>query len=47
MAECREKADAAMREGKPTNWKAAAVIVALWIATALLVVVVLARTLGH
>ena len=43
MAECRERADAAMREGKPTNWKAAAPIVSLWIIMALLVVAVMVR----
>jgi len=43
MTECREKAEAAMSEGKPTNWKAAAVIVALWVLLAILTVVVIAR----
>ena len=44
MAECRQKADAVMREGKPTNWKAAAAIVTLWVVMALLVIVVMVRT---
>jgi len=44
MVECRQKAEAAMREGKPTNWKAAAAIVTLWAIMALLVMVVMART---
>ena len=43
MAECREKAEAAMREGKPTNWRAAAAIVTLWVLTALLVIAVIVR----
>ena len=43
MAECRERADAAMREGKPTNWKAAAAIITVWVLLALLVIVVLLR----
>ena len=43
MAECREKAEAAMSDGEPTNWKAAAVIVALWVLLAILTVVVIAR----
>ena len=43
IAECREKAEAAMREGKPTNWKAAAAIVTLWVLTALLVIAVMVR----
>ncbi|MGB9300645.1 MAG: YkvA family protein [Anaerolineae bacterium] len=44
MAECRQKAEAAIREGKPTNWKAAAAIVTLWVMMALLVIVVVVRT---
>jgi uncharacterized membrane protein YkvA (DUF1232 family) len=43
MAECREQADAVMREGKPTNWKAAAAIVAVWVLMALLVIAVTVR----
>src|SRR3990172_10843934 len=30
MAECRERAQVAMSEGRPTNWLAAAVIIAVW-----------------
>jgi uncharacterized membrane protein YkvA (DUF1232 family) len=45
MDECREKARTAMSEGKPTNWKVAAVIVAVWVLLALLVIVVMARLL--
>jgi uncharacterized membrane protein YkvA (DUF1232 family) len=45
MAECRQKAESAMREGKPTNWKAAAAIITVWVILALLVVVVMGRTL--
>ena len=44
MAECRQRAEAAMSEGKPTNWKAAAAIVTLWVILALLVIVVIMRT---
>ncbi|MCJ7619603.1 MAG: YkvA family protein [Anaerolineae bacterium] len=43
MVECRQRAEAAMREGKPTNWKAAAVIVTLWVILASLVIVVVVR----
>lgn len=43
MAECRQRAEAAMSEGKPTNWKAAAVIVTLWAIMASLVIVVMVR----
>jgi uncharacterized membrane protein YkvA (DUF1232 family) len=35
MAECREKAAVAMASGKPTNWIAAGIIVAIWILLAL------------
>ena len=47
MAECRERADVAMREGEPTNWKAAAAIIILWVLLALVVIVVLLRTVWH
>ncbi len=43
MEECRQKAEAAMQEGKPANWKAAAAIVALWLIMALLAIVVIVR----
>jgi uncharacterized membrane protein YkvA (DUF1232 family) len=45
MAECRDKAQAAMSEGKPTNWVAAAVIVAIWLFLAVLVIVVIVRAI--
>jgi len=32
MAECREKAQEALAQGKPTNWVAAAAIIAIWLA---------------
>ena len=41
MADCRARA--AEMEGKPTNWAAAAVIVAIWIGLAVLGVVLAAR----
>ena len=41
MAECRARAAAV--EGKPTNWGAAAVIVAIWIGLAVLGVVLVVR----
>lgn len=46
MAECREKAREIMREGRPTNWIAAGVIVAIWLllaAAALLLVLRMMR----
>lgn len=38
IAECREKAEAAKSQRKPTNWIAAGVIVALWLLLSILVV---------
>jgi hypothetical protein len=31
MVECRAEADTVMRKGKPVNWIAAAIIVAIWL----------------
>jgi uncharacterized membrane protein YkvA (DUF1232 family) len=45
MAECRERAEAATREGRPTNWKAAGAVIAMWVLLALLVVAVMVRML--
>jgi hypothetical protein len=36
MTECRGQAQAAMQEGKPVNWFAAAVIILVWLALAAL-----------
>jgi len=44
LAECREKAQAAMSQGKPTNWTAAAVIMAIWLLLAVLAVILIVRT---
>jgi uncharacterized membrane protein YkvA (DUF1232 family) len=46
MAECRERAETAMSEGKPTNWKAAAVIVTVWVLLAALAIAIVMRTLS-
>jgi len=45
MAECREKAAMAMAGGKPKNWIAAGVIVAIWILLALAAVALMYRLL--
>jgi uncharacterized membrane protein YkvA (DUF1232 family) len=45
LAECREKAQAAMNDGKPTNWAAAAVIVAIWLLLAAAAVVFIMQTM--
>jgi uncharacterized membrane protein YkvA (DUF1232 family) len=47
LAESREKAEAAMRNGKPLNRVAAVVIVILWILLTVLSVVLLARVFGR
>ena len=47
MAECRQRARDAAREGRPTNWLAAAMIVLVWLALAALGVWLLARALGR
>jgi uncharacterized membrane protein YkvA (DUF1232 family) len=43
MTECRDKAHAAMSQSRPTNWVAAAVIVAIWLFLAVLVIVVIVQ----
>jgi len=45
MAECRDKAQLAMSQGKPTNWTAATVIVAIWLLLAALTVVIVVRVI--
>src|SRR5438128_3807506 len=36
LDECRARADEVMAQGKPTNWAAAAVIIAIWLLLAIL-----------
>ena len=43
LAECRERAEEIIRQGKPVSWTAAAVIIGLWIAAAALTVWALVR----
>ncbi len=43
MAECRQKAQGATAQGKPVNWAAAAVVIAIWLALAALGTVVVIR----
>lgn len=45
LAECREQAEAAMNDGKPTNWIAAVVIVTIWLLLGILTVVWVGRIL--
>ena len=43
MADCRVRAAEALREGRPTNWAAAAAIITIWIALSALAIVVAIR----
>jgi hypothetical protein len=45
LAECREKAEAAMGQGKPTSRIAALVIVAIWLSLGIVAVVWIGRIL--
>ncbi len=47
MADCRARADEALAAGKPVNWIAAGVIIAVWIALAAGAVVIAVRTFGR
>ncbi len=47
MAECRQRAAETLREGRPTNWLAAGVIIAIWIVLAALAVALALRLLSH
>jgi uncharacterized membrane protein YkvA (DUF1232 family) len=44
LSECREEAQAAMSQGKPTNWTAAGVIIAIWLLLAVLAIILIIRT---
>ncbi|HYO48299.1 MAG TPA: YkvA family protein [Chloroflexia bacterium] len=46
LAECREKSRAAMQSGKPVNWIAAGVIIAIWLLLAVLAVILVLRLFG-
>ena len=43
MDECRERARLAMKQGRPTNWAAAVVIIAIWLLAAIAVAVAACR----
>jgi len=45
LAECRDKAQSAMSQGKPTNWAAATIIVTIWLLLAALAIVVIVRAI--
>lgn len=46
MAECREKAQAALDEGKPTHWVAAGIIVIIWLFLAALIMIIMLRVMA-
>jgi uncharacterized membrane protein YkvA (DUF1232 family) len=43
MADCRTKAEEAVRNGRPTNWAAAGFVVAIWLLLAALALMLVAR----
>jgi uncharacterized membrane protein YkvA (DUF1232 family) len=43
LDECREQARLTMKEGNPTNWAAAAAVIAIWLATAVAIIYALTR----
>jgi uncharacterized membrane protein YkvA (DUF1232 family) len=45
LAECRDKAQATLEQDRPTNWVAAAVIVAIWLLLAALMVSLIAHAI--
>ncbi len=47
LAESRMKAQAAAEEGRPANWVAAGVIIAIWVLLAVLAVRLVVRVLGY
>ena len=47
LHDCRLQAREALKDGKPTNWIAAGVIVAIWILLAAIAFLLVSRALGH
>ncbi|MGH2593333.1 MAG: YkvA family protein [Anaerolineae bacterium] len=47
MAEYREKAQVVMSQGNPTNWVAAAIIVAIWLLLATLVIILITQIVNQ
>ena len=45
LAECREKAETAVDQGKPTNWIAAVFVVSIWFTLGILAVIWMGRIL--
>ncbi len=47
LSECRVKAQERLKQGKPTNWIAAGVIVAIWLLLAALALLLVTRSIGY
>ena len=47
MAECRQRAQEIIAEGRPTNWVAAGVIVAIWIVLLVLAILAVMRAVNR
>ncbi len=45
MSECRKRAEGEKSQGKPTNWVAAGIIVAIWLLLGILAMLWLVRML--
>ena len=45
MADCRAKAEEAMHDGRPTNWVAAGIVIAIWLLLAALALMLVTRAL--
>ena len=43
MAECRARSQTAMAEGKPVNWVAAGIIIAIWLMVAATLIIAMVR----
>jgi uncharacterized membrane protein YkvA (DUF1232 family) len=46
LDECWERAQATMSQGKPTNWVAAGVVIAIWLLLAALAILLVARMIA-
>jgi len=47
LAECRDRAQTELAEGRPTNRVAAAIVIAIWLLVAVVVVIVLVNTIRN
>jgi uncharacterized membrane protein YkvA (DUF1232 family) len=47
LAECREEAQAILDQDRPTSWKAAMVIIAIWLLAAVIAIAIVVRVVRH